>query len=654
MNDTKRSLIPRREARRLAIAVLCLAVLAGLVLLDRSRAEQRAIQQFVESGLLPRELTRANLKRIVIEHHVATSSFDRRIVLERTPEWKPELGADEGWRMIEPRNLAAWPDRMSAFTQNLLGAKRRNEFEGAADNVNGLTAPTLTMTIEYDGAAGSPLTIDLGLPSTYNKEYFARASDRPDRLFTVREGMWELLSATFGRYIDRRVVVAPTGTITSVLLSNPLGDILLERRADKTWGQRGSIQGDADEEVLKVWLGELGRIDASSISTTPTLEIAEPYIRMEISDGQSSTTLAVGDVVGRYKGNPYRMATRTGLDTLMVLDNKAVDWLEKSPAFFRERRLFRFDPTQVLDVEAESGAHRLRFTRAEPNGWWQLVGQEKRALRQARLNALIRKIASLRSQGGFPITDETKDVYFTKDDLTWTLKSNDAENTLQLSRNSPDTATATIFARANGDSLAAALPAELLGEMTLRLENLLDRRILLGQAGSARRIEFSSPKVEAVFERTGLGDDVAWTCRMTRPTKKSGSVEKQTMFKLMRTLNELEFETLLAQTQASALATVEEEYQVLAKLDATIAAPYPNDPRELIPAPPVDAKPMDIWVDVYPVGARQAGRDPEATSEGPRIAKMSDGSVVTLSREKLHTLERTILETIMPFLDQGE
>lgn len=619
-------------AKRLAASLICFVALAGLYYIDSRQRGIGQMNRWLQSGLLPREIGPENRDKLTkIELEIAGKQM--RVVLERDPARTDPDHPDEGWMLVVPERVPAWSAAMSVFTQRLLGAKRRNEFAGVPEPGNGLDFPTARATFTYDGAAGSPLEILFGIPSTYNGEVFAQASDRPGMIFTVNKVLFEMLSQKPGNYIDSRVIGFPPGRITTMELRNAYGEIVVTATGPGTWALSGDMDGEADPFILKVFSEDIAKDKMASAKSDPAKPVEDVGIYLAFGDGKTTRTLTIEKASSaEIDGMQYHRAIRNDFPNEFFVDGRTYDALTQEPLFFRNRHFFAFDPAKALAYRVSHEGGSMILKRDAPTDPWHWAARPKRPLRQKHVGNALEYLAGLRAQGYFR-KPESMAAFFAEGDPVIEvdyLEADGAKTTrkLRLSRRTPSDTELKTYVQPDDEPIGIAVPIETTGFVWLRGNDVLEKAIARGRAGDLVEFAFHAPLVEAAFKRRDPatpGGAVRWTCEMKRPTRKSGPVEDPIMIELLNQLAGLQFERL---------ALLQEERDV----EHSGALP---DFRLLLKAAGGELVESAVVYNIsYPSG------------ESP--ARLSDETFVVVDRGPLIELQRAIQLKVMPYLDLVE
>lgn len=636
--------------RRVAIAATVCAVLAGLWTLDRQRAERRLIDRLAETAFFPPEWPLGDLEEIVIENHLAENALNRRIVLARDARAAapPPASGDaaspeaehhgDGWRLREPRALPAWPDMMHVLVANLQGARRRNEFEGMPDDVNGLTSPTITATFRWRAAATPrSLTMEFGDRSSFNGEIFGRASDRPDVLFTVREQVWGRLAQNFTNYVDLRAFPMPAGGggVVRLELENATGSIVvaLDPEDEHWWIDGGDARQRADREVLTVYLKDLAQVRmARVLEDDDRRDIGDVIARVRVvaADG-TATELRVGDRIRTPQGDVW-LAGRDDYPNTFVLDAATVEAFMFPAVFFRDRDLFDFAPEDVIAFRVLAQGGSIQIRRDAPGSPWVLVGRTRRPLRQPFLDGIVRDFARLRSRGYIRRDEERQALLFTADDVhvEADVQAGPQERRtvrLRLSRRTPDEMDQLIYALVDGADYFTALPMTSLQRFWLRHEFVLDPQLVRGRLGDLEAIRFGKtaadgrPTASLVLERREHpAGGRAWHITMSEPVARRGWVDPNIADELAARLAALAFTRLMGAGEQDQVEGADLLFQL--RLEGAGA--------EVIESAAIFAA---------------------ADDKGDVPARLADGSMVRLPLVHVVDIHRLILEKVLPFLD---
>ena len=323
-----------------------------------------------------------------------------RIRLERGGETVELVKSGDVWKLVRPEEYPADSFTASSLASDLADLKNPGgepATEGKLEDY-GLAKPAATATITWtdskNPARRLSRTITFGIDIPGTDVTAARVAGAPGILFVpatvaaaVRKPADELKS--------RDVFSASPLEVARLDVSRGRGSLALARRKGVWWLEQ-PLTDLADRDVADRLAGDLSSLRVTEfVARTPApdlaaLGLAPPVFRVTITDAKGAKhVLDLGST--RSDGNSV-YASRLG--QVFTVGNALLEELSKEAVSYRDRRLVRFERTDVTGVEATLTRARHSFVRNKAG--WSVDG---RALIASAADDLLTAIADAESTG---------------------------------------------------------------------------------------------------------------------------------------------------------------------------------------------------------------------------------------------------------------
>jgi hypothetical protein len=320
---------------------------------------------------------------------------------------------DKAWRIVEPLSAAAIPARVEALAGEIVSLKCLQRYElndpkAPAENITGLSAPRLTVSIE--GADGKKAALKIGryVPlSGKTRTYAAIAGD--DRICIVSGDPSEALARPISHYRSRNILAIPSDSIASLRVEGS-ETWTLDRRADRWILSPGTDKTErfgADKPQVEQLLAHFEKIDAIAFADDAPSDLA-PYglapdeqrlaitlaYQLKGSDKPISRTLRIGLKTGQSQEAVF--AKLGDHPTVFTLPASLLDDLQPGQLKLRDKAVLSIKPKSVTALEITIDSDTM--TLAKTDGKWNVVAPTKARGAQQRLELLIKRLASLRAR----------------------------------------------------------------------------------------------------------------------------------------------------------------------------------------------------------------------------------------------------------------
>jgi hypothetical protein len=296
-----------------------------------------------------------------------------KIVLERGGETIELVKGGEAWRLARPDAYPADASAVSDLSSQLADLKKPagESPEGAKAEDYGLTKPASKATFVWTEASAptKKLTrsLEFGVDIPGTDLTAARVGGKPDVLLVpaslaaaVRKGPDDFRS--------KEVFGLPAADVTGLQIDRGRGRLTLARKSGIWWIEE-PIADLADRDVTDRLAGDLASLRVTEFLPKAAADLsaqglAPPTFRVTVTDAKGSkSALDIGST--RSDGNEV-YASREG--KVFTIGNSIVEELSKEATGFRDRRLVRFERSEVTGIDTAAGATRHAFARKQA-GW---------------------------------------------------------------------------------------------------------------------------------------------------------------------------------------------------------------------------------------------------------------------------------------------
>jgi len=306
----------------------------------------------------------------------------------------------ETWKLVKPETYPADANAVSDLASQLAGPKKpagESQAEGNPEGY-GLAKPSARATFAWTDpkkpGQKSSRTIEFGLDIPGTDLSAARIAGKSEILFvpaslasSVRKGADDFKSKdVFGG--------APPLDVARIDVSRGRGRLVLAKKNGIWWIEQ-PISDLADREVADRLAGDLSSLRVTEFvpkaqaGDLPSLGLSPPIFRVTLSDARGGrNVLDLGST--RSDGNSV-YASKQG--QVFTVANSTVDDLSKEATAFRDKRLVRFERSDVSGIDIVSGPVRHAFARNQAG--WSVDG---RAVLASTADDLMTSLSDVASQ----------------------------------------------------------------------------------------------------------------------------------------------------------------------------------------------------------------------------------------------------------------
>jgi hypothetical protein len=298
------------------------------------------------------------------------------------------------WKLVSPRQAAANQELVEAIVKELqfgVGYRFVDDVKTLADY--GLQPARFRMTV-VDDRGGRTQTFLFGDSDQESGAIYVQRPDR-DGVFMMDPQVLTLLPSTPDAFQERRLLTHQAMDYGKVVITHKGEVTELNDVPEKGWVATPEDNFETDQAAVSTYITALKRAMGERILLTTPEEIglAEPETRIQLfpRDGSAPSEIRIQS---KWDDPAFAVALQD-LGSIMTVPTEMATKLQVDPLYFRSRRLWKFNPTEVTEVALTLEGTAYRFKRAhdawavvEPAGL--LVGDG------AAVDAFIKSMAELR------------------------------------------------------------------------------------------------------------------------------------------------------------------------------------------------------------------------------------------------------------------
>ena len=511
--------------------VLLIVFFGGLLAkwgLDYAGVRTENERRLRETRVLPELLNvpEQGLRKLAIERGKERMVFERR-------------GHGMGhWQMVEPKDVAAEPNRLETLVRNLKELRRSldsGSVAGPADSFD-LAPPVATISLwaETSGEASksdAPIAT-LALGKTVRGNRYVRPGGT-DRIEVADSKLLNAVDLPVADWREQVVMGVPTFQIDSVNIKQAGKVIRAQRDARGRWRLTEPVHAPANSakvesllaalSSLRVVDGEKGFVADNVTNFTP-FGLASPEVTVTLTTTRPSEGPLVLEVGKPVPDHPDRVYVRQGdQDDVLIVDAKALAEVPKSAVALRGKQVADIEPGAVTRIEIQARSDTFKLVKRGPKDW-ELTAPRNEKADTASVMSFLRGIDTLQTSEFFQLNQvgsaELEPPVMTV--KIWEKKraqsptSSPAEElALELRIGKHDVLRKTVFARLEKDDAVLALPDTILEVLPKNVFAFRDLTILSLSPADIRKLIVQRAGRTDELEPNTTGQPNRW--RMRKP-----------------------------------------------------------------------------------------------------------------------------------------
>lgn len=364
------------------IAILAFAGLLGFYLWDVDHVERAILEDLQEQQVLYQDPREAVALEIV--HH------DRRLRLERE-------GPDAEWQIVEPIRAGAADGVISAYLENLRGARRQSRLKEANPAEYGLASPELTVTLKMKNAEGTrERSLLFGKQMTDFGNVYAKLGDEPE-IFTVSEWLYRQSMKSVADVRDKSLGLDEVARAAEIGIETRRHDFKVARedRTSTSWNvvYKEGIKMPGDRSLIdrvQTTVGGTAFVDIYDEPTTSTeaMGLNDPTLRLSVDD---SEVLRLGSTAGVED----LLYARTADGTIGSVSAARFAHFFRHPIEWGTKRFVWLADKEIEQIYTASGD--ATMTLMKTNKGWIFVEAPGMRVRKDKLEELKTNLLSLQA-----------------------------------------------------------------------------------------------------------------------------------------------------------------------------------------------------------------------------------------------------------------
>ncbi|PCJ65135.1 MAG: hypothetical protein COA73_02765 [Candidatus Hydrogenedentota bacterium] len=300
------------------------------------------------------------------------------------------------WHVTSPYEAVAHQEKVLNLVSHLQfgGA---SDFADSPENLSdyGLE-PEWAIITAYNVETDEAQTLRLGWldDSQENGGMYAMVDGAPT-VFKVELDFVARLPNAPSDFREKRLFTGEVSNLTSIRYTDRNHAFTLTQDSIEGWKLTDPLYEDTDNLIVSLFLSHLKRIPGESFPPEADAVGLNPgRIRFDFTflDGSSPTSIAVGGPVP--DSDPMMFYARQDSGTVTTIPVVAIPFLQSKSFDFRHRRLMKFDPKDVVEIQLETNSIRYELERTEDR--WAITVPENTALEsQSDVTTLLEILAAV-------------------------------------------------------------------------------------------------------------------------------------------------------------------------------------------------------------------------------------------------------------------
>ncbi len=363
------------------LAILALLLVAAVVVVwrvDRPASTDAPASESL-GGLLPEQLDALGA--------VEVARAGESVRVERS---------GEGWKIVSPIEAEADPREVEELFRAVKNAKiRRVVEEKTSDRAAfGLAPAVATLRVARRDGTGS-VALEIGRESPMGgSRYVGTAEGRVLLVEGLDAGVTDRDAESLR---ERRLLPVAETEVSRLTLGRANGALTVEREGDG-WRLLAPVVDAADTPTTEGLLRTVAGLTLSKASAPPVPESGSPEITISIATKDGRTLRAE---LGPAASDASRWARRLDSSAGGVLEAGSVSDLTRDAGEYRDRRVMRAEPDEILAVRVTDAARSVRAWRKDRDSKWTVregPGGSELAASESKVNELLDRLRWLRAE----------------------------------------------------------------------------------------------------------------------------------------------------------------------------------------------------------------------------------------------------------------
>ncbi len=306
---------------------------------------------------------------------------------------KLERGADNKWKIVEPKALAADDSAASSLASTLSGLYPSETIEEKPASLKDYGLEPPQQTVRFRAKSGSAYTLLLGDNTPSGGSVYTRTPDKP-RVVTLASYVKSDLAKTLSDLRDKAVLKFDTNTASRAWVQSKSGKLELAKAEDR-WQLAAPVQARADQFAVNDLLRQAAeaRMQAleSENAAAPDSKfgLGSPEIVFRVQDAKGSHELRISK-----EKNGKRYARSSDQPLIFTVSSDLATQLTKPLPDLRNKDVFDMDTWTASHIEATTPEARVVLDK--DGGQWK-GADPKKAPEQSAVSDLLEKLKAIRA-----------------------------------------------------------------------------------------------------------------------------------------------------------------------------------------------------------------------------------------------------------------
>ncbi|UCD83850.1 MAG: DUF4340 domain-containing protein [Deltaproteobacteria bacterium] len=278
------------------------------------------------------------------------------------------------WEITKPLKAEANQALVKVVLDNLQNLEIKRVVEDSPITLSpyGLDYPNAETTVVLDGVPEG-LTLQIGWKSEIGDSLYVKRKDE-DRVLLVSYEMGKKTVINASDLREKRVVIFDMGRLQKMELSYPDRNILLAKQ-QRDWQILEPVKARADDFEVSQLIYAITAMKIERFIDEPSdlgqYGLTHPGVRvtLEVEEEEAKPVILLGK---QEKDSELAYAKREGKHPVYLVKSYIVNDLTRETNQLRDKKLFKFDKTDVTKIEIKHGKDTITLNR-DPQREWRIA-----------------------------------------------------------------------------------------------------------------------------------------------------------------------------------------------------------------------------------------------------------------------------------------
>ncbi len=355
--------------------------------------------------------------------------LERREPLESAPE-APKTPKKGEWKVVEPKNLGLVLDNIDGFASSIANA-RATEFLKKLPGADAKAldkAYKLTATVVRKGSDKEE-QVTLLLGAGRKKGVYARVEDKDEVILIAKHSATQLMKS-MGDLRNKKLFSFKPADVVEIRVENPGSPAIHVKKSGESWAFVEPAGIPAASSKVKSLASNVSNFKvAEFLEVQPKAEITgltpdkalKVTATLTAAAGSGTSVILVGERFENEKEQERYWAKLEGKPEVFSIMKYTRENVLKTVDDLKDKRLFRFDRTEIVEVVITHPDETLKFARQGLEGpaTWKMTAPEEKA--DVNMSSILGTMTSL-DVAKTVVGKKPEDVGLTTDAFTVTVK----------------------------------------------------------------------------------------------------------------------------------------------------------------------------------------------------------------------------------------